>query len=379
VTVDVVSDHALSADSLYLQAKERPCAGSLEGPTVGIVDLFSGCGGMTLGAFEGARRVGRPATLELAVDNYPAALEVLGSTLDVDDDAMAGLDLAALLADEGEERAAAEATLTQVTDSTTLLLAGPPCQGHSALNNHSRHDDDRNDLYRAVARAADLLDPDAVIVENVRGVGRDRRNAVKRCTEDLTSLGFVVRPKLIDMYGLGAAQRRVRHVLVATRPSAFDFDELPTDAGRTLAWAIGDLEGCDGSTLFDTASVPTAENKRRIDFLFDEKIDDLPNPERPECHRSDHSYGSMYGRLKWSEPAQTITSGFGSMGQGRFVHPLSRRTLTPHEAARLQFLPDFVDFDLLETRSELATLIGNAVPPILMIRLVSALIDQGLL
>jgi len=269
--------------------------------------------------------------------------------------------------------------LTRVKASTALLLAGPPCQGHSALNNHTRHDDDRNDLYRAVARAASLLEPDAVIVENVRGVGRDRRNAVKRCSEDLTSLGFVVRPKLIDVYGLGAAQRRVRHVLVATRPTAFDFDALPMDAGRTLAWAIAGLEGQDGNTLFDTASVPTSENQRRIDFLFDANVDDLPNRKRPQCHHSDHSYVSMYGRLKWSEPAQTITSGFGSMGQGRFVHPLSRRTLTPHEAARLQFLPDFVDFGLVDTRSELATMIGNAVPPILTITLVSALIDQGLL
>jgi len=47
--------------------------------------------------------------------------------------------------------------------------------------------------------------------------------------------------------------------------------------------------------------------------------------------------------------------------------------------ARLQFLPDFVDFGLVDTRSELATMIGNAVPPILTITLVSALIDQGLL
>jgi DNA (cytosine-5)-methyltransferase 1 len=151
------------------------------------------------------------------------------------------------------------------------------------------------------------------------------------------------------------------------------------DAGRTLAWAIAGLEGQDGNTLFDTASVPTSENQRRIDFLFDANVDDLPNRKRPQCHHSDHSYVSMYGRLKWSEPAQTITSGFGSMGQGRFVHPLSRRTLTPHEAARLQFLPDFVDFGLVDTRSELATMIGNAVPPILTITLVSALIDQGLL
>jgi DNA (cytosine-5)-methyltransferase 1 len=72
----------------------------------------------------------------------------------------------------------------------------------------------------------------------------------------------------------------------------------------------------------------------------------------------------MYGRLRWDEPAQTITTGFGSMGQGRYVHPRAARTLTPHEAARIQSIPDFVDFGD-GRRTEWAEMIGNAVPPLL--------------
>ena len=334
---------------------------------------------MTYGALEGARRAGREAELKLAIDNWPVALEVLGLSRGVDENRLAELDLSVLLAEPGSAQRSAEKRLRDAADGVRLLLAGPPCQGHSALNNHTRHDDDRNQLYLTVARVAELVAPNAVIVENVRGVGRDRRGAVERCTQALERLGYIVRPRLLDLHRLGVAQRRVRHVLVATRDTPFDFEELPNVSGRTVAWAIGDLEGIDGCTLFDTASVPTPENQRRIDYLFEQDVDDLPNSRRPVCHRSDHSYVSMYGRLRWNEPAQTITTGFGSMGQGRFVHPLSRRTLTPHEAARLQFFPDFVDFSLVETRSELATMIGNAVPPILVIALVGALIEQGLL
>jgi DNA (cytosine-5)-methyltransferase 1 len=51
------------------------------------------------------------------------------------------------------------------------------------------------------------------------------------------------------------------------------------------------------------------------------------------------------------------------MGQGRFVHPKRRRTLTPHEAARLQFLPDFFHFDEDLPRTALCEMIANAVPP----------------
>jgi DNA (cytosine-5)-methyltransferase 1 len=82
-----------------------------------------------------------------------------------------------------------------------------------------------------------------------------------------------------------------------------------------------------------------------------------------EVPYGDHSYKSVYGRLPWDRPAQTITTGFGSMGQGRFVHPKRRRTLTPHEAARLQFIPDHFRLDEVESKTALAEMIGNAVPP----------------
>jgi DNA (cytosine-5)-methyltransferase 1 len=48
---------------------------------------------------------------------------------------------------------------------------------------------------------------------------------------------------------------------------------------------------------------------------------------------------------------------------GRYVHSDLQRTLTAHEAARIQFFPDFFDFSVTAKRTSLATLIGNAVPP----------------
>ncbi|WP_369008284.1 DNA cytosine methyltransferase, partial [Streptomyces sp. PT12] len=51
------------------------------------------------------------------------------------------------------------------------------------------------------------------------------------------------------------------------------------------------------------------------------------------------------------------------MCMGRYVHPSQRRTLTAQEAARLQFIPDSFSFDTVTSRSALAGMIGNAVPP----------------
>ena len=359
-----------------------PCQETIADPTrpsIGIVDLFAGCGAMSVGAIEGARRAGVGADLRLAVDLWKPGLEVIDATFDSDRNRTLAFDLGKVLDEDQQTARRASEYVAGHAGTADLLLAGPPCQGHSALNNHTRHNDERNDLYLAVARISERLKPMAIIVENVRGVGRDRRRAVDRCVSALKNQGYVVQEGTLDVHELGAPQRRIRHVLVASIDSAFDFNALAERSGRTVAWAIGDLDGIDGQTLFDTASVPSPANEARLKWLVEEGEFDLPNHLRPECHHDDHSYRSMYGRLRWDQPSQTITSGFGSMGQGRFVHPGSPRTLTPHEAARLQFIPDFVDFSTVEQRGDLATMIGNAVPPILTMVLANALIDQGLL
>jgi DNA (cytosine-5)-methyltransferase 1 len=148
---------------------------------------------------------------------------------------------------------------------------------------------------------------------------------------------------------------------------------------RNLKWAIGDLVDQTESTAFDTPSPHSDQNAARIKWLFENSSYDLPDNLRPACHRDGgHTYKSVYGRLRWDRPAQTITTGFLSMGQGRYVHPSRRSTLTPHEAARLQCFPDFFDFSATNKRSAWSRLIGNAVPPLLTLQLGRILITSAL-
>jgi DNA (cytosine-5)-methyltransferase 1 len=109
--------------------------------------------------------------------------------------------------------------------------------------------------------------------------------------------------------------------------------------------------------------VLSPDNARRAQYLLSRDAYDLPNRLRPKCQRGPHKYKSMYGRLAWDLPAQTITTGFGSPGQGRYLHPARARALTAHEAARLQFLPDWLDLGSIIHRKRLAEAVGNAVPP----------------
>ena len=118
----------------------------------------------------------------------------------------------------------------------------------------------------------------------------------------------------------------------------------------------------------DTPSATSEINAARIDYLFDEGLYDLPDEQRPDCHKNGTTYKSVYGRLDWDRPAQTITTGFNTPGQGRYVHPLRRRVITPREAARLQGFPDWYDLTpdgVSVHRKHLAKWIGGAVPPAL--------------
>ncbi|MCY1248744.1 putative BsuMI modification methylase subunit YdiO [compost metagenome] len=83
----------------------------------------------------------------------------------------------------------------------------------------------------------------------------------------------------------------------------------------------------------------------------------------------------MYGRLNPNLPAQTITSGYGSMGQGRFVHPTQRRMITSHEAARIQGFPDYFRFEPVSKLTALREMIGNAVAPPVAATLLVQLLD----
>lgn len=345
-----------------------------------VVDLFSGCGGMTIGALEAARRKGIDAGVELAVDLETEPLDVFRETLGLSEISVLRHDLSELVSDSKSQGRKVLVDRLHAVQAPTLLLAGPPCQGHSSLNNHTRHDDPRNDLYLCVASAASILRPPAIIIENVRGISRDLRQAVSRCADLLEDLGYSVSWRKVDLLSLGVPQTRVRHVLIATSEGEFSWDsDRPPQEVRTVRWAIEDLLDTERDDTLNTPSKPTQTNQARMDWLFENDEFNLPNPMRPTCHHGKHSYVSMYGRLQWDLPAQTITSGFGSIGQGRFVHPSRPRTITPHEAARLQFLPDFLLLDRLKQRTKLARTIGNVAPPLLTISIVESLLEQSLL
>ena len=347
-------------------------------PRVTVVDLFCGCGGLSLGIKRAAEAVGtRPAFL-LAVDVDTAALSVYTQNLRplrrVRQNFETLIDYTTPTdgMDQGLESLYLSHVMKSVAGAVDMVIAGPPCEGNSNFNNVTRRSDYRNRLYIDAVAAAIALDAKVVVIENVPMVKRSFQDVVNRSLWLLDEAGYCVHENEFDLMAseFGTPQDRRRHFLIAGKTggsltmSDFDPLKLPTP---TVGEILGALQAIERSTTFDQPSRISDDNIRRINFLFDHDEYNLPDEERPDCHRlKDHSYPSIYGRMHPHLPASTITTGFLSPGRGRYTHPTEPRSLTPHEGARLQGFGE--DFDWLEesgaiTRNDYARMIGAAVPP----------------
>jgi DNA (cytosine-5)-methyltransferase 1 len=332
-----------------------------------FVDLFSGCGGLSAGIELCCRELSVRATCALAVDFDSASLEVFKDNIPHEPDAVINSSILDLFNPQANGALTKrERELKKKIGDVDILVAGPPCQGHSDLNNRTRRNDPRNSLYLVCIRAVKLFNPSLVLIENVPTVVHSKENVVEKTAERLRALGYFVNTHLVNFLSLGLPQTRKRHILVASKDEEFSASLITNDSRQTpaprLRDYIYDLSSGEG-LMYESGRISDA-NKGRIDFLFANGLYDLPDSMRPACHREKaHSYKSVYGRLHGDKPAQTITSGFGSMGQGRYVHPYARRTINAREAARIQGFPDSFSFDKVSKLTDLRQMIANAVPP----------------
>lgn len=364
--IDVAELDARSAFDLAFLRHQRPPDYRKFEAIVRSVDLFSGCGGLSLGAMEACRAIGKRFVSVAAVDNDSSALDVYKKNIEYQNAFCENI-TELVNGELGTDITENERKFLNKISSVELLLAGPPCKGYSDLNNHTRRNDPRNAMYQRVTRFIEIVRPKHVLVENVPSVVHGKDGEVKEAIEVMNQLNYHVDSAIVDLSLIGVPQKRKRHILIGSTTKTFSIKEIieknKVDEKRSLNWAIMDLIDVNPISLFDTPTQHSKANQERIKYLHDNNVYDLPDPLRPVCHQDGkHSYKSMYGRMKSDEPAQTITSGFRSPGQGRFIHPTLLRTITPHEAARIQLFPDYFNFDTVTKKTSLAEMIGNAVP-----------------
>jgi DNA (cytosine-5)-methyltransferase 1 len=358
----------------------------ISAPALRTVDLFGAAGGFGLGASLAASAFGRRAVFGAVVDVDGPATEVYARSLPVRRrivESVAGL-IDYRLAGRGEPRLSyppeiVSPELAAEVGRTGLLIGGPPCQGHSNLNNHTRRDDPRNDLYVTSAAIGIALKAPAIVLENVPTVRQASGDVVDIAKTILRADGYGVSDVVLRWDALGGWQTRRRHMLVAVKDAtdeaiATHLRDWESKAGhepsrgrpaRSVGFAMERMPRRSEDGTFDSSPTMGAANRVRVDALYERGLHDMPFDLRPECHRDGTSYEAVYGRMHEDRPSPTITTGIGTPGQGRFLHPIEPRLITPHEAARIQGFPDDHGFDGSMSRKSLAKWIGDAVPPML--------------
>lgn len=347
--------------------------------TLRIADLFCGSGGLSQGVTLGALSLGYRVKHQLAVDIDNDALRVTMANHRPKiaiNESTANL-VSYSLRHVGEEVAFAQMPVIQnqqvesLVGEIDVVMGGPPCQGHSTANKNRKFFDARNLLYLTVPALAIALDAPVVIIENVPGVQASQQGVVQNTWKILESYGYSVTGAVINAADIGWAQSRRRYFMVGSKMSVpLDLKSVIIPSLRhpatPISEVIGDLVDHEGGTFMTQLSDMSEENSKRMRFLHEHDLHDLPDSERNRSAREGGTtYRAVYGRMFWDKPAQTITTGFMTPGRGRYVHPLRPRTLLPLEAARLQGFPDTYIFDAfgqIPARTSLAKWIGDAVP-----------------
>lgn len=317
------------------------------------IDLFSGCGGLTLGLkYAGYNVLGAievaPKAQQTYKINHP---EVRLYESDIRD-----ISASTILADIG------------INYGDLDLLAGcPPCQGFSRLRTRNRLnsvDDPRNDLILQFQRYVEELLPKNVMMENVPALAKDPR--FKQLISHLESSGYNTIFEVADAANFGVAQRRKRLILLASRVGV---PKLAEKSKKRLS--VRDVISHIDAPTVSSDVIHTIPEKRsdavkRLIALIPKdggSRAQLPLEYQLACHLRSDGFRDVYGRMAWDDVSPTITSGCINPSKGRFLHPEENRTITLREASLLQGFPVEYRFDATHGKEAIALMIGNALPP----------------
>lgn len=329
------------------------------------VSLFSGCGGMDLGAEQSGR-----ARVVWAIDNEHWAVETYRSNI-------------------GPHIVEADITETDIPAvPCDILLAGPPCQDYSTLWNHDGLITARGNLFRQVARYLDALRPAAFVLENVPGLLSANngvawtlvRHALKAPSSVVGSpasrkrrpaVHYDVSAQVVDMADLGVPQHRERLIVIGIRhdlgqrppiiPAPYLGD--PITVGEALDWHPLPLNAPNHEKGLDSPDVV-------------ERLKLIKPGENYEVIPKDHPLAvkglisHVYRRVDPAKPSYTVIAGGGGGTHG--YHHVEPRRLTNREKARLQGFPDDFVFEHgcgpgegreASKYPRVRRQVGNAVPP----------------
>ena len=394
-----------------------------------FVDLFSGCGGLSLGlASAGLRGL-------FAIERDAMAFASFQKNLLSDRDVpVARFDWPNWL----EERAWSideflethRPNIMSLNGKVDVMAGGPPCQGFSFAGRRQASDP-RNMLFEKYVNLVQHVEPKLIVLENVPGMrvahtcaegGEAKQSYYEKLVNQLGNIGYQVRGETVDASRFGVPQKRSRLIVIGARSGIADrldggvarvFELLEQARLQQLAQldlpeqissadAISDLltdnrpridctdpmspagyhevhyvgprttyqelmhDGCDGPMDSMRLARHTDEVRARFKRILEECARGVTINE--EARRRLGIKKHRTHPMAAYEPAPTITT-----LPDDILHYAEPRILTVRESARLQSFPDWFRFcgkfttggNLRTKECPRYTQVGNAVPPLL--------------
>lgn len=306
------------------------------------LSIFSGCGGLDIGV----EKAGFKNIASIEIDKYAA-------------DSLRTWHISSKHKTKVYEEDIRKIDPAIFKDSNIQLLhGGPPCQAFSLIGKRNSLDDPRGQLLFEVIRFAEVLKPQAILVEQVKGLlsASDecgcKGGAFKLFIDELNRLGYIPKWQVINSADYGIPQRRERLFIVATLgKNGYQFP-IPTHSEEQEDLTFFPLKKY--KTVGDVISDLPKPNLKAEEISFPNHIDITPDrdrerisfvPEGGHLAAQKHAPADIimklskkdttkFRRMSTSEPSLTLRGG------EIFYHPTEDRYLTPREYLRIHTYPD---------------------------------------
>ena len=367
-----------------------------------FVDLFAGCGGLSLGLL----KAGWSGVL--AIEKDPLAFKTIEHNL-VAPETCPKFDWPPWFPREPHTVADFNARyarqVRELRGNVALVAGGSPCQGFS-LAGRREHSDERNALFQDFLDTVGTLSPALVILENVHaitipftrseGTCANRVSVADDIKTSLEAAGYKVFGELMKCQEFGVPQRRSRYFIVGVknrlikdgfgslspfsimtefRQAFLSSKDLPEDSTITITEAVSDLEARWGT-------VKSQESPRFLRGVYgrlagdyqrllrtDRKGNQIKEGYLPDSHRFANHANSTVDRFRQilecrrgvqlskedrerlgiskhattplapDQPCHTLTT-----LPDDYLHYSEPRILTAREYGRLQSFPDWFEF-----------------------------------
>lgn len=365
---------------------------------INTVDLFSGCGGMSLGF----KMAGFKSIFASDIDENCEKT----FTLNFKDVPFLCKDITTLTEED---------IFTHIGDKKVdVIIGGPPCQGFSLANKRrdNNNTDPRNKLFYQYLKVLNWIKPKAFVLENVKGLlSMQGGRVIKEIVRCFSDAGYNVDYKVLKASDYGVPQIRERVIVVGIRKDLEVLPVFPEPTTANIPISVDDA-------ISDLPQIAAGEGRECEEYLCDPK-NDYQRFMRKNSHKvynhiamrhtprlverfkaikagqslldvwethgavkrgnptekSTIKFSQNNNRVFGDRPAPTIAASF----QSNFIHPHLDRNFTAREGARLQSFPD--DFIFCGFRTKMSwqkglsqyQQIGNAVPPLLAYQIANTL------